>query len=66
MPQSAAEAGDRPHGKGVDNDRVYDEAEAAFLRECERYRSKAGKKFLLATDYLRVLLSMGYRRGEQV
>jgi hypothetical protein len=42
--------------------RIYDEEAAEFLRACESYRERRHLRFLSATDYLRVLLSLGYHR----
>jgi hypothetical protein len=57
-----------PGGRKVDEDgslrRLYNEAEAEFLRQVEQYRARRGLRYLAATDYLAVLLGMGYRRGE--
>ena len=47
-------------GEGVEDDGSgYTPEEEAFLRECEAYRVAAGKRFLRATDYLKVLLGLG-------
>jgi hypothetical protein len=42
----------------------YTAVEALYLAACEKYRSANGLLFLRATDYLKVLLSLGYRRVE--
>ncbi len=40
----------------------YDDEEKEFLRTVDAFRTKKGKKFLLATDYLKVLKSLGWER----
>lgn len=50
-------------GKSPWAEREYDDAEAEFLRAAEQFRSKNRKPFMTATDYLAVLLSLGYRKG---
>jgi hypothetical protein len=52
----------RPSGGGdpATTDRVYDDREREFLAACERYRAEKKRAFLLATDYLRILISLGY------
>lgn len=42
----------------------FSDAEAEWLREAERYREKHGRLFMKATDYLQLLLSLGYRKVE--
>jgi hypothetical protein len=46
-------------------DRLYDDEQREFLAACDRYRRAKRKVFLVATDYLAVLKSLGYRRPEQ-
>jgi hypothetical protein len=40
----------------------YTAEECAFLRAVDRYRVRHGYRFLAASDYLKVLKSLGYRR----
>ena len=42
--------------------REYSAEEEAFLRACEQYRSDTGARFLTATEYLKVLKSLGYSK----
>lgn len=50
-------------GTSVWADREYDDAETEFLRAAEAYRQEHKRISMRATDYLRVLLSLGYRKG---
>ena len=56
----------REHGKlpadPVTCERVYDGDESEFLRACDEFRTRTGKRFLYASDYLFVLKSLGYSR----
>ena len=45
------------------SDRVYDDAEAEFLKRVADYRAKTGKTFPTCTEMFRIVLGMGYRRG---
>lgn len=40
----------------------YTPDEIEFMRAVEQYQKRLGRKFLSSTDYLRVALSLGYRR----
>ncbi len=42
------------------DDEIYNDEEAAFLKEAERFRQEKGRKFLVAVEYLRVRKAMGY------
>lgn len=53
----------RAFGAAADGDVGYSDAEAEFLRACEAYRSDRAQRFMVATDYLAVLISLGYRKG---
>lgn len=55
-PKEKTVASDFPGSEYTDEDR-------RFLIACERYRQQSGKKFLAATDYLKILKGLGYRRG---
>lgn len=42
----------------------YTAAEWEFIRAVDAARKASGKRYLTATDYLAVLLSLGYRKAE--
>jgi hypothetical protein len=61
---AARRAGTAVRNHPSQHDRPYPPAEAEFLAACEAYRQGRGLRFLRATDYLAVLLALGYRRPE--
>jgi hypothetical protein len=46
----------------LDEDKLFSGEESAFLKAAEAYRAARHLKFMKATDYLKVLLALGYRR----
>ncbi len=40
----------------------YTDDEREYLQAVDAYRRRTGRKFLLATDYLRIAVKLGYRR----
>lgn len=42
----------------------YSDEEEEFLRAVDRWKTRKGKKFLLATDYLKILKDLGWRRDD--
>lgn len=51
----------RPHP--ATGDPGYSDEESAYLTACEAFRSSTGRKFMLATDYLHVLRTLGYAKA---
>lgn len=45
-------------------DRLYDAAETEFLAAVAAYQKRHRRKFPTACEYLRVLLALGYRKGD--
>lgn len=54
-----------PRNPATSDATPYTAEQAAFLTACARYRSTHGRQFLLATDYLAILLELGYRKGAE-
>ncbi len=53
-------AHDRPNSEA---ERHYTDEEREFLRAAYEYQHERGIRFMNATDYLKVLLALGYRKA---
>lgn len=49
-------------GRPVLESKEYTEDELEFLKACDAYRRARGARFLVATDYLKVLKGLGYKK----
>jgi hypothetical protein len=67
-PDVAPPRGPRPSDHACDpstSDRLYSTDEAEFLAAVEAYKATHKRRFLNATDYLKVAHSLGYRKVDR-
>lgn len=54
--------GERGSGHPATSERAYEDDETEWLAAVARYQAETGRKFLLATEYLKILKSLGYSK----